>query len=184
MKRLLSIILGSVLALSLISGVGASPPRQTANPTATPAPAPPVQGNKVNTLLYVDTVTGTTGSPAAVCAQTNLFKHGQMVVFRVWGVSVKAGGAALTTKNVKSAVVNIPGVDPVKLAYTAHTRGLPNPISYWEGAWVIPASYPIGVVDFSVVVTTKADKKHHLKSYTARFSQAPLSSASRLTVTP
>src|SRR6516165_7390183 len=119
-KLLLTSVLGAVLALSLATGGRAAAPAQVATPT--PLPGPPVQGAKVNVLLYVDTVTGPIGGVSAVCAQTNLFKHGQMVVFRMWGNIVKAGGAALTSKNVSSAIVGIPGVDSVKLAYTSHTH--------------------------------------------------------------
>jgi hypothetical protein len=61
---------------------------------------------------------------------------------------------------------------------------VPKPISFWEGTWTIPATYPVGVVDFKVTVKTKPDKKHHLKSYTGTFTQSPLADASRLTVTP
>jgi hypothetical protein len=184
MKKLLPItILGGAVALSFFSGARA----QTANPTPTPTPAPPVQGTKVNALLYVDTVQGAAGKPAPAvgCSQTNLFKPGQQVVFRVWGINVKAGGTALTPKNVKSAVVNIPGMStPLTLNYGSHGRA-PNPIvSFWSAAWVVDAAYPMGVVDFTVVMQTKADKKHHLKSFTVRFTQASLAPTSRLTITP
>jgi hypothetical protein len=82
-------------------------------------------------------------------------------------------------------VVNIPGIDPIILKYTSHSgNGLPKAVSYWEAPWSIPASYPVGVVDFTVVVKTKTNKTHHLKSYTGTFSQQYLSPSSRLSVTP
>ncbi|HCG02383.1 MAG TPA: hypothetical protein DEV93_17800 [Chloroflexi bacterium] len=184
MKRLIALIaVSGTLGLALVTGAHASPAHQTTTPT--PVPGPPIQGNKVNLLLYVDTVTGPIGGVSSVCAQQNLFKHGQMVVFRMWGNNVKAAGAALTAKNVKSAVVNIPGLNPITLKYTSHSgNGLPKAVSYWEAPWAIPATYPIGVVDFTVVVKTKANKKAHLKSYTGSFSQQYLSPSSRLSVTP
>lgn len=177
-KKLLLSILGGALALTMVGSVAAQ--------TATPTP-PPVQGTKVKALLYVDTVQGAAGKPAPAvgCSQTNLFKVGQQVVFRVWGVDVKAGGTALTPKNVKSAEIDIPGMStPLALTYGAHGKA-PNPVvSFWSAAWVIDASYPMGVVDFTVVIHTKADKKLHLKSFMVTFTQSSLALPSRLTVTP
>jgi len=188
MKRILATsILGGVLAMGLITGVHASPPAQTATATPTPPPAPPVQGNKLNVVLYVDTVQGTAGKPppAVGCSQTNLFRQGQQVVFRVWGINVKDGGVALTSKNVKSAVVMIPGLSaPLTLTYGAHGKA-PNPVvSFWSAPWTIDTSYPLGVVNFTVVVVTKPDKKLKVKSLTARYTQAGFATPSQLTVTP
>jgi hypothetical protein len=192
MKKLLALpVVAAILAVTAVTGSHSGVRAQTGAATATPAPTatvppgPPIQGKTVAVLLYVDTVTGPIGKPAGVCIQTNLFKQGQMVVFRMWGNNVKAGGAALTAKNVTSALIQIPGADPIKLNYTSHSgNGLPRAVSYWEAPWAIPATYPLGVVDFSIVVKTKANKKVHLKSYTGRFSQADLSPSSRLTVSP
>jgi hypothetical protein len=184
MKRLIALIaVSGTLGLGLVTGAHASPANQTATPT--PVPGPPIQGNKLKLLLYVDTVTGPIGGVSSVCAQQNLFKHGQMVVFRMWGNNVTAGGAALTAKNVKLAEVDIPGIAPIPLKYTSHSgNGLPKAVSYWESPWSIPATYPIGVVDFRVVVKSKANTKAHLKSYSGSFSQQYLSPSSRLSVTP
>jgi hypothetical protein len=179
-KLLSTIVLGAVLALSLVTGGRAASPNQAATPT--PAPAPPIQGSKLAVVMYVDTVQGSGGTPKPTvgCSQTNLFKQGQQVVFRMWGIDVKAGGTALTPKNVKSAVVNIPGLSaPIPLAYGNH-----GTVAFWASAWKIDTAYPLGVVNFSVVVKTKADKKHHLKSYTARFTQTGFAQPSLLTVTP
>jgi hypothetical protein len=185
MKKAIALALvGGTVALGLGSGAHASSAHQTAAPTPTPAPGVPVQGKKVAVLLYVDTVTGPIGKPSAVCAQTNFFKEGQMVVFRMWGNVVPTGGVALTDKNVKSAIVMIPGVTPsVTLKYTTHTSGSTS-IAYWEAPWSIPANYPLGVVNFTVIVDTKANKKKHIKAYTGTFTQNLMSSASRLQITP
>jgi hypothetical protein len=186
MRKLLPLpILGIILTVTAITGGHTGVRAQTGGATPTPVPGPPIQGNTVAVLLYVDTVTGPIGKPAGVCIQTNLFKQGQMVVFRMWGNNAKAGGAALTAKNVKSAVVQIPGIDPIAMKYASHSgNGLPRAVSYWEGVWTVSATYPLGVVDFAVVVKTKVDKKHKVKSYTGRFTQADLSPTSRLTISP
>jgi hypothetical protein len=188
MKKLLTIsVLAGVLAMSLVTGAAASThPAQTAA-TPTPIPAPPVQGAKLSVVMYVDTVQGSAGNPAPTvgCSQTNLFRLGQQVVFRMWGVNVKRSGVALTPNNVKLAEVIIPGLSaPIPLAYGAHGKA-PNPVvSFWAAPWKIDATYPLGVVNFVVVVTTKPDKKLHLKTITARYSQVGFAAPSQLTVTP
>jgi hypothetical protein len=182
MKKLLATVLGGVIAMSLVTAGRAASPAQAPAPTA-----PPVQGSKLAVVMYVDTVQGAAGNPAPAvgCAQTNLFRRGQQVVFRMWGVNVKLSGVALTHKNVKSAAVIIPGLTgQIPLAYGAHGKA-PNPVvSFWAAPWQINATYPLGVVDFTVVVKTKADKKHHVKAITARYTQAGFAPTSRLTVTP
>lgn len=148
----------------------------------------PVQGNKLAVVIASDTVTGGgTPAPAAPCAQTNLFRQGQIVVFRMWGVNVKLDGAALTDKNVTSAVVKIPGLKKL-LPFTYGLHGTaPNQVSFWTA--VFPTKgYPLGVVDFTIIVKTKAVKKtaHQkaVKSLTGTYSQRGFPSVSRLTVTP
>lgn len=195
MKKYLSMsVLGAVLALCFIPGMVTRTGAQTATPTATavPTPAPtgpPVQGEKRSVLMYVDTVQGAAGNPvpAVGCSQTNLFRRGQQVVFRMWGVNVKLSGTALTPKNVASAVITIPGVaNPISMAYGSHGKA-PNPVvSFWSAAWTTTADTPLGVVDFTVTVKTKAVKVKGkmVKSITSKFSQQGLSSNSRLTITP
>jgi hypothetical protein len=180
MIKLLAIaMLGGVLALSLVAGITPRAAAQTASPT--PTPAPPVQGAKLAVGMYVDTVQGTQGDPKPVvgCSQSNLFKQGQQVVFRMWGINVKAGGTALTPKNVKSAVVNVPGIAPIPMFWGNH-----GSVAFWAAAWKVDKAYPLGIVNFSIVVKTKADKKHHLKSLAGTFTQAGLAPPSQLTITP
>jgi hypothetical protein len=183
MKRLIApSLLGAVLAMSFAGMTGTH--AQTATATATPV-APPVQGNKMNVVLTADTVQGAGGQPAATvgCSMTNLFRQGQVVVFRMWGINVKDGGVALTSKNVKSATITIPGVTvPVKMVYSAHGTA-PNAVSFWAAPWNTKG-YTLGEVDFSIVVKTKADTKNHVKAMTATYNQQGFAQPSRLTITP
>lgn len=82
MKKLVSTVtLGAILALSVVSGAAARTSHQA---------APPVQGEKLTVMMYVDTVQGTAGNPkpAVGCSITNLFRRGQQVVFWVWHESL------------------------------------------------------------------------------------------------
>lgn len=144
--------------------------------------APPVQGSKLSVVISADTVTGG-GNPAPTntCAQTNFFRRGQLVVFRMWGVNVKRDGIALTAKNVLSALVIIPGQKPVVLAYGAHPPGAVHPVSYWDASWLVPKTYTLGVVNFRIVVKTKRTMTR--PSLTGKFSQNGFAPSSRLTVT-
>ncbi len=173
---LLKLGIGVMIAATSITSAAAS---QTQSP---------VQGNKLAVVLSADTVEGAGGTPAAApCAMTNLFRQGQIVVFRMWGVNVKLDGAALTDKNVISAVVKIPGLaKPLPFTYGLHGTA-PNQVSFWTA--VFPTkSYPLGIVNFTIVVKTKAVKKtaHQkaVKSLTGTYTQKGFAAPSRLTITP
>lgn len=156
----------------------------TVAPTTTTTLAPPAQGNGAHKVfMYVDTVTGagSNPAPAAGCAMTNLFQPGQVVVFRMYGVNVAAGGTNLTSANVVNAYVKIPGLKGIPMVFGNH-----GTTSYWTAAWTIAANYPLGIVNFAVHVTTTAVPKTTTHKAVPRigavFSQAGLAPPSRLTV--
>jgi hypothetical protein len=172
-KHLIQLGLGLILAVGTVTAVFATNRLTT---------APPVQGNKLAVVVSADTVTGGGNpAPANTCAQTNYFKRGQLIVFRMWGVNVKSGGKALTGANVVSAVVKIPGEKAIPMAYGAHPPGSAHQVSYWDGTFMVPATYPLGVVNFRIVVKTMRTKL--LPSLTGTFSQNGFSPSSRLQIT-
>ena len=185
-------LIAAVSALAVATGASASGTIERAGATtgATGVTQQPVQDwtAKSGVYFYVDTVTGG-GSPKpnAPCAITNLFKAGQVVVFRMWGVNAKDGGATLTDQTVSSAVVHIPqpggSFMKIPLSYAAH-----GTTAYWTGAWDTTASTPVGVVNFWVTVTTlpvKKTKKHaKVPALNGSFNQAGFPSVSQLTITP
>lgn len=113
---------------------------------------------KLDVFLYVDTVNGS--SPVGVprrpigCTQTNNFKRGEQVVFRIWG-SEAENGAILNTENVQYAYVKIPGGQNLKLNWGPHGAAS-NRVWFWTAWWVIPADYPLGAAQFRVVFKTEA----------------------------
>ena len=134
--------------------ISAKPP---AYPPGAPAAVAATVPEKADVSLYVDSVNGSRPVGAAVrpvgCSQTNVYKRGEQVVFRAWG-SENASGAVLSTDNIDSAVASIPGQADLKLGWGAHgTAG--SQVFFWAGAWVIPASYPLG--DAVVKLTFKTD---------------------------
>lgn len=110
--RSLPLLAVSVCVPLAIASISAAPAagRTTATAAATsktPVTAPPVQGETRPTLdINLDTVLGggTTATelkePLTDCTQTSLIHLGQLIVFRMWGVDVQAGGVALTEANV------------------------------------------------------------------------------------
>lgn len=182
--------LAGILALSLIPSMTGHTSAQTANPTATstpaptPTPAPDLLGPKRSIMVSIDTVQGAGGAPAPAvgCSQTNLFRQGQVVVFRMWGINVKLGGATLTPKNVDSVQIMIPGVTtPITMTYGNH-----GTVAFWAAPWRTSATTTIGMVDFTVVIKTKTVKFQgkKVKSFTAKYTQQGLAQPSRLTITP
>lgn len=175
------------------AGAGASPTRVRADDSTTTTTvgattsttlAPPAQGKSTHKLfMYVDTIVGagSNPAPAAGCAMTNLFQPGQVVVFRMDGVNVAAGGVDLTSANVVKAYVKVPGVAAIPMVYGNH-----GTTAYWTAPWTIAANYPLGIVNFTVHITTAAVPKtaHHaaVPRESGVFSQAGLAAPSRLTV--
>jgi len=173
----------ATIAAGATSSVAAAASRHTATATTTTTLGPPAQGPRNHKLfLYVDTVTGGgTPKPATDCAMTNLFEPGQVVVFRMDGIQVATGGTDLTSANVLNAFVVIPGQKNDPMFYGTHGK-----YSYWTASWAIPANYPLGIVNFSVWVTTKAvpatATSPAIPEQTGIFSQNGLAPPSQLTV--
>jgi len=122
---------------------------------------------KLNVFLYVDTVNGTRPAQGTAprpigCTQTNVFKRGEQVVFRVWG-SIAETGEVLTTENVKYAYVKTPGLPNLKLNWGAHGSAS-NRVWFWANAYLLPADYPLGNVTARIVFKTE-DNKFGLYDY-------------------
>jgi hypothetical protein len=136
----------------------ASPPFAPAVP-AGPAGAGP-EGGTLNAALYVDSVNGT--APAGTqarpigCTQTNVYKRGERVVFRVWGTDL-ATSELLSNENVSEAHVAIAGQPNVVLGWGAHGQaGLQ--VYFWAKDWIIPKDFPLGATEALVTVTTDSGK--------------------------
>lgn len=193
MRKSMTSVAAAVLAAACLAalvtgivaaGAGTSRPGQAAATTTTTTLAPPVQGTgKHNLFFYVDTVQGAGGSPApaAGCSMSNLFEPGQVVVFRMFGIHTPTGGTDLTPATVATAYVTVPGEPKLPLVYGTHGTS-----SYWTAAWTVGQSYPLGTVNFTVTVTTKAVPKSGsspaVPAQTGVFSQKGLAPPSVLQV--
>lgn len=117
--------------------------------------------SKFDATIYVDAVNGTRPTGAAPrpigCTQTNVFKRGEQLVVRSWGVDM-ADGAILSTDNVAKAFFSVPGVSPdIVLNWGAHGTA-DNRVFFWANAWNIPADYPLGDTVVKVTYTLESGK--------------------------
>jgi hypothetical protein len=117
-------------------------------------------GATLDAALYVDTVNGT--APAGTqarpigCMQTNVYKRGERVVYRVWGTDLSTN-ALLSTDNVSEAHVAIAGLPNLPLAWGAHGAA-GQQVYFWSANWIIPKDFPLGTIDVLVSVTNDGGK--------------------------
>jgi len=133
-----------------------------ANAQETPFPSPTVQ----QVFVAAQTVT----TQRAMITQV---APGGTVVFRAYAVDGKTR-KVIAAKDVKYFYVKIPNQPNVKLTYNAQAPGA-TPRMPWSGAWTVPAAYPLGLVDFKILITLQAKRR-------GQFVQMPVAS-SQLTVT-
>jgi hypothetical protein len=130
----------------------------SAKPPALFGPAPTgttglvTSNDTANLSLYVDSVNGTRPAAAAPrqvgCSQTNVYKRGEQVVFRAWGMDLKSGDV-LTLENVKEAHVAIAGQPSLTLNFGAH-----GVVEFWSAPWNLPKDFPLGTTVVHVAFTT------------------------------
>ena len=145
MKRLMLVIGLAVTASAILV------------PSLAQAADPP---KKLDVLLYVDTVNGTSRAPGTAarprggCTQTNVYTRGEQQVFRVWGTQAGTGDV-LSTENVAYAYVTVPGLPAnLKLNWGAH-GATTNRVYFWTAAWILPADYPLGEATAKIVFKTE-----------------------------
>ncbi len=150
-----------------------APPKPTATPlpegvpTPTPPPAPVLPDSykqPVQVFIYADTVTGSGGTVATVsdnakssCVISDIFKRGMQIVFRFEAVDTSTG-QKLTEADVESALVQLPNGEEVKARFSRHGATDDSPW-FWAAGWVIPDDYPLGTLDWRIVVKTTNGKE-------------------------
>jgi len=113
---------------------------------ADPIPAPFPAAKSGTVFIAAQTVTATG-------AIQNQFAPGSSVVFRAYAVDSKAH-KVLVAKDVKYFYVSIPNQPTVKMTYNPAAPGASGRM-VWTGTWTVPASYPVGLVNFKVLVKTQ-----------------------------
>jgi hypothetical protein len=156
------VVLAAALAAfaSLVAAASAAEPPP---PTVTPFPAP-----KLGPVFVAAQTVDKTG---ALQAQ---FAPGSSVIFRAYAVDSKTK-KIVAAKDAKYFYITIPNQPNVKLKYDPKAPGASGQLA-WTGTWVIPATYPSGLVAFKVLVKTQSKR-------VGQFVLLRVSS-SMLTVTP
>jgi hypothetical protein len=151
------------IVLFLIAAIAATAALPAvAHAQETPFPSPKVQ----EVFVAAQTVT----TQRALITQV---APGGTVVFRAYAVDGKTR-KVIAAKDVKYFYVKIPNQPNVKLTYNAQAPGA-SPRMPWSGAWTVPTAYPLGLVDFKILITLQAKRR-------GQFVQMPVAS-SQLTVT-
>jgi hypothetical protein len=149
-KRTGSFVQIPVASAQLNISPKAPPPASSGPSSGAAVPAAP------KLALYVDSVNGTAPPGAPVrpigCTQTNVYKRGERMVIRTWGFDLK-DGKTLSTDNVDTATMTIPGQAPIQLAYSAH-GATGNKVWFWSNFFIFPANFPLGDVTVHVAFTT------------------------------
>ena len=141
------------------------------------SPQEPWPTGKMQVFIAADTVTARSSYgyvPAVLGKQENFFPQTAGVRFRAYAIDLKTK-KVLTANDVQFVRVEIPGQPNLKLRYKKQgtTAGSPR---LWTRIWSIPPDYPLGVVQFRIVVKTKSKR-------VGIFQQAPVAAA-QLTVAP
>jgi hypothetical protein len=145
MKRILT---AAVATAAVVTAVFAA----TALAQAPPPSWPP---GKIQVFVGGHTLDPTNGQ------QSSVFTRGSTIVFQSYAVDMKTK-KTLVAKDITYYYVAIPGQPNVKLTY--------GKSGVWSGTWKVPATHPLGVVEFRILVKTTT------KRY-GSFYQAPVSAA-------
>ncbi|MBI3537135.1 MAG: hypothetical protein HY070_06230 [Chloroflexi bacterium] len=136
-------------------------------PPPPPAPVPPNSFyDAIKLYVRVDTVTSGAGESSfnfdasgitnPSCVQTSVFKRGMRIVFR-FEVLDATTGKRLTDQEVASAAVKLPTGEEIKGRFGRHGSTNDSPW-FWTASFDIPLNYPLGVLDWTLNVSTKDGK--------------------------
>jgi hypothetical protein len=149
------------LGVSVLAFAAVAASAFAADPTPLPFPA----ATSGAVFIAAQTVTATG-------AIQNQFAPGSSVIFRAYAVDSKAH-KVLVAKDVKYFYVSIPNQPTVKMTYNPTAAGASGRM-VWTGTWTVPADYPVGLVNFKVLVKTQFKR-------IGQFVQMPVAS-SQLTI--
>jgi hypothetical protein len=169
------------MSLALVPALGAAcggddststtpAPTQAANTGATSAATTAATAAATaakSTLLFIDldTIRGsknipTADAPTQSCVQLSRFAKNEQIVFRA-RIYDTTGKAMDDTQLQEVRVTFKDGTTDV-LKYGPHPKDPPNE-SFWTWGWVVPATYPVGTLEYTVTATSKDGAKGTFK---------------------
>src|SRR5215470_3188707 len=133
---------------------GGSPGQKLTTPASYYEPVGPF-------FFYVETLTGNGPSkygvaPTVACIQSGVFKRGMRLVVR-FEVLDTSTGKRVTDKDGANIKMILPHGEEVIARWTIRgsAAALPDSAWMWDTTWDIPSDYPVGTLDYKIMVTTK-----------------------------
>lgn len=176
MKKLMFVVTGiAALAFAGAATAAETPPLPYGQ--TIPGPTNPWPGKgALKVSFFVETVTASKNESVwgawanTACTRTNFFPRRERIVWHITMVDAKTG-KVIEAADVKYAYLKIPGLPNLKLKYGPHGKDpLVAPWNWYYG-WDVPPDYPLGLVDYQIVVKTKSMKN---KGEVATFKEFPL----------
>ena len=139
----------------------AAPPPQSAQPNAVSV--------SPNLFIDLDTVRGSTGiaadqKTAKSCVQASKIPVGGQIVWRSKVVDPRTG-KEMDDQSLASVTVTLSDGQTFTAKYGGHPSSAPVE-SFWATSWNVPATYPTGALDYTVVAKDKEGRTgewHQLK---------------------
>lgn len=112
-------------------------------------------------FFYVETLTSANPSKYGVistvpCVQSGVFKRGMRLVFR-YEILDTSTAKRITDKDGATTKVRLQHGEELtaRWAVRGSINALPDSAWMWDVAWDIPPDYPVGSLDYTIVVTAK-----------------------------
>jgi len=149
--------------VTVLVGAQKAPP-----PTAGPPPPQPPRTTPASYyepvgpfFFYVETLTSNNTTKYGVaastpCVQSGVFKRGMRLVFR-FEILDTSTGKRVADRDGATVKVRLPHGEELvaRWAIRGSTTALPDSAWMWDAFWDIPPDYPLGKLDYSLVITAK-----------------------------
>ncbi len=130
-------------------------------PTAKPKPTAPASiYEPVPFVVYMETLATTHQSgmdiaASVACTPSGLFVRGQRIVFRYEVVDTSTGKRVTEKDGLKLKIV-FPNGDEANGSFSQRGGGKsPDAPFMWSSNWDVPTDFPLGGIDYKLVITTK-----------------------------
>lgn len=157
-----SIVAQGEPGVTLLLGAQKVPPPPPGAPPRSPHKTPASYYEPVGPFFfYVETLTSTGPSrygvlPTVPCVQSGVFKRGMRLVFRAEILDTSTG-KRVTDRDGATVKVRLQHGQELtaRWAIRGSAAALPDSAWMWDVAWDIPPDYPVGSLDYTIVVGAK-----------------------------
>ena len=163
----LALLVGLGLALVALTACAKGEAAQVSSASAAAAQAVSTT-QEAKLFCYVETLTADRPSIYGYmaprgCMPSGAFHRTERMVFRFEILDV-AGGETVTSEEAASVVIRLPYVAEEKAIFKQRGDGnTPDAPWTWEVCWDVPEDYPVGSLDYSIIVNFKDGRKGEWK---------------------